>query len=189
MKGVVFTEFLDMVEEKFGDQMVDDIIEASDLSTDGAYTAIGTYPHDEIITLVVNLGKYTKIPVPDLVYVFGKHLFGRFTVLYSNLLEGYSDAFTFLEGIENYIHVEVKKLYPDAQLPFFNCSRDNDNLIMNYKSERAMADLAHGLMEGSFEHFKEKISVRREDTGGGDGTSVRFYLKKEKQDNLIDDSK
>ena len=179
MKGVVFTEFLDMVEDKFGDEMVDDIINDSDLSTNGAYTAIGTYPHNEIITLVVNLGKYTKIPVPDLVYVFGKHLFSRFTVLYSSLLDGYSDAYTFLEGIEKYIHVEVKKLYPDAQLPFFDCYRENGQLVMNYKSERAMADLAHGLMEGSFEYFKEKITVTREDMGNGDGTSVRFYLTKE----------
>lgn len=178
MKGFVFTEFLDMVDQKFGDKMVDDIINDSNLSTNGAYTAIGTYPHDEIITLVVNLSKYSNIPVPDLVYVFGKHLFSRFIVLYANLLEGYADAFTFLEGIENYIHVEVKKLYPDAQLPFFDCSRNGDQLIMNYKSERAMADLAHGLMEGSFEHFNENITIKREDTGGGDGTSVRFYLSK-----------
>ena len=85
MKGVVFTEFLEMVEEKFGDEMVDDIINDSDLSTNGAYTAIGTYPHNEIITLVVNLSKYSKIPVPDLVHVFGKHLFSRFVVQYSNL--------------------------------------------------------------------------------------------------------
>ena len=31
MKGVVFTEFLDMVEEKFSAEMVDDIIAAADL--------------------------------------------------------------------------------------------------------------------------------------------------------------
>ena len=48
---------------------------------------------------------------------------------------------------------------------------------MNYKSERAMADLAHGLMEGSFKHFNEKITVKREDLSE-DGTSVRFYLSK-----------
>ena len=177
MKGVIFTEFLDMVDEKFGDEMVDDIINDSDLSTDGAYTTIGTYPHHEIISLVGNLSKYSKIPAPDLIYVFGKHLFSRFTILYSNLLEDYKDAFTFLESIENYIHVEVKKLYPDAQLPSFQCSREGDNLIMDYKSDRAMADLAHGLMEGSFAHFNEKITIKREDMSD-DGTSVRFYLKK-----------
>lgn len=28
-------------------------------------------------------------------------------------------AFQFLKNIENYIHVEVRKLYPDAELPTF----------------------------------------------------------------------
>ena len=47
---------------------------------------------------------------------------------------------------------------------------------MDYKSERAMADLAHGLMEGCFEHFEDSVSVQREDMSEGQGTSVRFTL-------------
>jgi len=31
MKGIVFTEFLELVEDKFGLEMVDNIIESSDL--------------------------------------------------------------------------------------------------------------------------------------------------------------
>jgi len=42
MKGIVFTEFLDLVEEKFGMEMVDKIITQSELESEGAYTAVGT---------------------------------------------------------------------------------------------------------------------------------------------------
>jgi hypothetical protein len=68
MKGMVFTEFLEMVEDKFGFDTADDIIETSKdkLSTEGIYTAVGTYPHTEIITLVTNLSTVTKISVPKL---------------------------------------------------------------------------------------------------------------------------
>lgn len=38
MKGMVFTEFLDMVETKFSAAMVDDIIEDSQVASGGAYT-------------------------------------------------------------------------------------------------------------------------------------------------------
>lgn len=176
MKGIVFTEFLEMVEDKFGPDMVDDIIDDNDLPSQGAYTSIGTYNHSEIISLVISLSKYTEIPVPTLVHVFGKHLFSRFVILYKSLLADINDSFQFLEMIESYIHVEVKKLYPDAQLPFFDCYRTEDKLVMNYKSERAMADLAHGLMEGCFEHFNEKIAVERTDLSGGKGVSVQFIL-------------
>ena len=40
MKGIVFTEFLDLVEEKFGLEMVDTIIEQSNLDSGGVYTPI-----------------------------------------------------------------------------------------------------------------------------------------------------
>ena len=43
MKGVVFTEFLEMVEQKFGMEMVNALIENNELSTDGVYSAVGTY--------------------------------------------------------------------------------------------------------------------------------------------------
>ena len=35
MKGIVFTEFLEMVEEKFGLEVVDYIIESSELASEG----------------------------------------------------------------------------------------------------------------------------------------------------------
>ncbi len=66
MKGLVFTEFLDMVEQRFSADMVDDIIEASDLPSGGAYTAVGTYSHSEIVALVQQLAIRTGIAVPDL---------------------------------------------------------------------------------------------------------------------------
>jgi len=43
MKGIIFTEFLEMVEDRFSPEIADRIIEAADLPSGGAYTAIGTY--------------------------------------------------------------------------------------------------------------------------------------------------
>src|SRR5262245_35992633 len=52
MKGVVFTEFLEMVGAKFGEDMVDDVILACELPSGGAYTSVGTYDHQELFALV-----------------------------------------------------------------------------------------------------------------------------------------
>jgi hypothetical protein len=57
MKGLVFREFIDLVETKFGDDIVDEIIEAADLPSGGAYPAVGTYPHSEMVSLVVELSR------------------------------------------------------------------------------------------------------------------------------------
>ncbi len=181
MKGVVFTEFLDMVEDVFGIETVDNVIEASEdkLSTGGAYTAIGTYQHSEMITLVTQLSKETELPVDKLVYTFGKHLLGRFTSLYGHFFQEAKDTFDFLESIENYIHVEVRKLYPDAELPTFETQRISESkLVMDYYSERAMGDLAAGLIQGTIEQYGESITFDKENIAGTDGKKVRFTLTK-----------
>jgi len=62
MKGIIFREFIDMVEAQFSPQMVDDIIQASTLASGGAYTSVGTYPHDEMFQLVEQLSIRSEIP-------------------------------------------------------------------------------------------------------------------------------
>ena len=88
------------------------------------------------------------------------------------------NAFDFLESIETYIHVEVKKLYPDAQLPQFKTKRLNpDTLEMIYHSDRSMSDFALGLIEKTFEHYQETASITREYLKEN-GSEVRFLIVK-----------
>ena len=75
MKGLIFTEFLELVEDKFGLVMVDKIIEQSELDSGGAYTAVGTYEFSEMLQLVTNLSNNTAIDVSDLFLVYAEHLF------------------------------------------------------------------------------------------------------------------
>lgn len=178
MKGVVFTEFLDMVEDRFSADMVDDIIDDADLPSGGAYTAIGTYPHEEIVALVVALSGRSGIAVPDLLKVYGEHLFGIFVKGYPGFFAGVSDAFEFLAGIEDIIHAEVRKLYPDAELPRFDveCCEHGRQLTLIYDSRRHFEDLAEGLMRGCIAHFGGDIDIHREALGDGDARKERFIL-------------
>jgi hypothetical protein len=177
MKGIVFSEFLEMVEEKFSPEMADAIIMASDLPSGGAYTSVGTYHHSEIVQLVQKLSDSSTIPVADLLNAFGRHLFERFLVLYPQLTEGFDNSFDFLRHLEDHIHREVQKLYPDADLPHFSYDDGTpDRLVLEYRSRRGFADLAHGLIEGCIQHYGEPISLSRESL---DGTvKVRFVLER-----------
>jgi heme-NO-binding protein len=177
MKGIVFTEFLEMVEETFSVEVVDQIIEASDLPSHGVYTAVGSYDHAEILQLVTHLSEITGMAVPDLVRAFGKHLFGRFVQGYPHFFEGLDSAFAFLQQVENYIHIEVKKLYPDAELPSFDCDASHPGqLVMTYKSSRPFADLAEGLIRGCIEHYGEDIELTSQDLSGAQRKHVCFIL-------------
>lgn len=174
MKGMVFTEFLEMVESKFSADMVDDIIDDAAPASGGAYTAVGTYDHGELVSMVVALSQRSGMPVPALVHAFGAHMFGRFHSLYPGFFSGIHSAVDFLDGIETVIHTEVRKLYPDAQLPSFDCVRRPDGLDMVYASPRHFGDLAMGLIEGAIAHFGDPVTVRRVDLPDG---AIRFELR------------
>lgn len=179
MKGIVFCEFLEMVDSTFSPEMTETLIDKCDLPSGGAYTAVGTYNHDEIITLVGALSKETGAPVPDLVKAFGVHLFGRFLVLYPDFFDGVNDIYDFLESVDAKIHVDVRKLYPDAELPKIECERPSDaEMILNYESGRAMGDLAEGLIESAIKHFEQPVAMTREDLSSGGNQRLRFSLTK-----------
>lgn len=177
MKGIVFSEFIDMVERQFSLQIVDRIIEESQLPSGGAYTSVGTYPHAEMVQLVQRLSAVSGLPVPTLLKAFGEYLFGRFVALYPQYFQDQASSFAFLATLESKIHSEVRKLYPDAELPRFEHDfPDAQHMTLFYRSSRPFADLAEGLILGCARHFGERIAVTREDLPGDQGSHVRFRL-------------
>lgn len=178
MKGIVFTEFIEMVEHDFSLDMADRMMDESDLPSGGAYTSVGTYDHGEIVTMVTKLSELTGTPVPALIKSFGNHLFGRFHALYPAFFADVGSAVDFLAGIEDIIHAEVRKLYPDAQLPRFDVSRpDDDTLVLTYRSDRHLGDLAEGLIEACIRHFDAPLSLNRENLPDP-GQPIRFTLRR-----------
>ena len=177
MKGIVFSEFNDMVEERFSPEILDRIISTANLPSGGAYTAVGTYDHDELLRLVTRLGEVTGLATADLVKTFGRHLAGRFTSLYPAFFEHVDGTLAFLETIEAHVHVEVLKLYPDAELPTFETERPQpDRLQMTYRSGRPFADLAEGLILGCAEYFNEQVTISRKDSHRNGTYETRFSI-------------
>lgn len=179
MKGLIFTEFLEMVEAKFSPEMLDRILESAKLPSGGAYTAVGTYDHTEMVELVTCLGRETGISTRDLVCSFGTHLFERFHQTFPMYFAGMGSTFDFLRHVQDYIHVEVRKLYPDAELPSFSHETPApDRFVLVYQSSRPFSVLAEGLIRGCIAHFGEAIDLEVEDLSNGSETSARFLLTK-----------
>jgi hypothetical protein len=181
VKGVVFTEFMEMVEARMGLDMLDQIITEAELPNDGAYTSVGTYDHAELVRLVMALSRATGLDTAELVHVFGQHLFQRFHTTYPAFFEGVDTAFDFLSRIDGVIHVEVRKLYPDAELPKLRCERVSEReMTLLYSSPRGFGDLAAGLIDGCIRHFGEQVSVRRTDLEKEAGCHrVLFHLARD----------
>jgi hypothetical protein len=174
---MVFTELFDMVEARFSLDLVDAVIERS--GTRGSYTSVGNYPDEELVRIVVALSETTGIAVPDLLYAYGEHLFGRFLTLFPGFFSSHDSAAAFLVGLESHVHTEVRKLYATARPPLFTFAAQADGqLVLEYQSNRGLWQFAHGLLHACLTHYGSRHRVGAiTDLSDGAGTHVRFVLE------------
>ena len=180
MKGIVFTEFFKMVEQSHGYDKVDQIIDIVKPESNGAYTSIGTYDHQELVSLIVAYTNLIGVEVDAVLKDFGSHLFKAFVQGYPQFFDAQDNAFNFLESVDSYIHLEVAKLYPDAQLPRFELQTKSEDLMeMVYLSNRKMSALALGLIESTLDHYEEQASIEMLPLSE-DGSKIKFVIRKSK---------
>ena len=178
MKGVIFTEFMELVEEQYSIETAEEILARTDLFSEGAYTSVGTYDHRELLTLFAELSHVSGTPIRQLMLAYGRYLFSRFAVLYPKMFEGVTSALDFLEVVETHIYSEVRKLYPDALLPTFESTRINaHSLDVVYQSARPLADMAEALIVGCLEHFGDRFTIERESADNELGRATRFRVR------------
>jgi len=70
MKGIVFTEYLEFIENKFGYEIVDKLLNEVDLPSGGHYTAVGSYDFSEMVQLLMKTSQLSKAPADKLLYGF-----------------------------------------------------------------------------------------------------------------------
>lgn len=176
MLGMVFTELLEMVEQQHSFALADRIVEKA--GARGSYTSVGDYPDSELVALVVALSEETGTPVPQLLRAYGRHLFGRFYAGFPQFFADSPNAAHFLAGLESRVHTEVRKLYPQARPPVFELVRTpQGEHVLDYVSQRGLAEFAWGLLEAVLEHYgHDPAQLRVEDLSGGSGKHVRFRL-------------
>ncbi len=176
MKGIIFTEFLDIVEHQFGLQVCQQMLD--DAGDQGSYTSVGSYDHRELVRLISSLSAITGHSVASLQELFGEAVFPR---LLSNLPEMPAEQYhtlSFINRVEAHIHTEVKKLYPDANPPKFDfLSQTESTLIMDYKSARCMGHVCLGLIKGCAVHFGDRIAIEMMPVSGQQD-HVRFKVER-----------
>lgn len=156
MKGIILSEFVEFLEVTLGDDRAQKIIDASQLKSLGAYSRVGLYDYQELIQLLTQTVSETEIGADVLLDGFSEHLFIMFKRDYNVFFEGVSSAAEMLTQIDNHIHVEVQKLYPDAELPRFEYTRSGNQLTLKYQSPRPLATVAQALVGACLKFYGDK---------------------------------
>jgi hypothetical protein len=162
MKGIVFNIFEDFITENFGIETWNEVLEKAELRSGKIFVAPASYPDDDFLSLVTTAVDLKGLDLSEAVRMFGRYTFGKLAERYSELVSPYRTAKDFLLKVDSIIHVEVKKLFSDAEPPSFTYEDPaKDRLIMHYNSRRRLCLFMEGLLEGVAEHFKTRIDYRQ----------------------------
>jgi hypothetical protein len=174
VKGLVFTTFYDFFDARFGADMLEDVIDDAGLPHGGAYTSVGTYPFDEMVALMTAGVKHSGCPMPEMMQQFGEFCFAAWVQKFPALFAD-RDLFDVLSNIDHFHEHEVRKLYPDAELPSFKVvDRSADHIMLDYRSCKPLADLAVGVIRGAARHLNAPIEVSH----AAYGDCVRFRVQR-----------
>lgn len=162
MKGVLFNVVEDVVTEALSADAWDDVLDAA--GVDGSYTSLGTYPDGDLFAIVQSTADLAGLSVDETLRLAGrlgfKHLVGR----NPSLVEGYADWQQLVSALDDIIHPEVRKIYPDAEVPgFATMPTDDEALHVTYTSRRGLCALAEGLIEGAGAWFGRQVTVEQTD--------------------------
>lgn len=161
MKGVVFNVVEAVVTELYGADTWDDLLDAA--GVEGAYTALGNYDDQEMLRIVDAAAGATGLAVDDLWRTVGRLALPKLAARLPDVVARTGDARSFLMGVNDIIHPEVRALYPEAVPPVFEFEETPSDLVVRYRSARRLDALAEGLMIGCGDLFDERVVVQRID--------------------------
>ncbi len=158
MKGIVFNLLEAVVTQDHGADTWDALLDAAGL--DGAYTAIGNYPDQDLGRLVGAASAALQVPPREIVRHFGRAALPMLAVRYPAFFTPHRETRSFLLSLNDIIHPEVRKLYPGADTPEFRFDTSSaESLMMEYASSRRLCAFAEGLIEGAARHFGEAVVI------------------------------
>lgn len=146
MKGLVFNIVEQVVEEQFGPDTWDRTLELA--GVDGAYTSLGNYDDAELVRVVGALTEVLRLSRHEVLVATGRNGFPILASRHDYLLAGMTGWREVLSRLDDLIHPEVRKIYPDAQVPRFGADESDGVVRLVYESARDLCSLAEGLVLG-----------------------------------------
>jgi hypothetical protein len=176
VKGLILVGFLEWVEERHGDDAADEVIEATVLESQGAYTSVGAYPYTELLALAETLAEREGRPVSEVLLQYARESVSSVAYSHEHLLAGLTGALDLFDRVEDHIHPEVMALYPDAVLPRITTTRlDGGSMRLDYVSHEPLAVMCEGRILGTLDLFGGGFDVTRV-SADPNGYSASFLI-------------
>jgi hypothetical protein len=160
MKGIVFVNFNEFINELWGDEFWDNLLNGAELSSGGVCTTFGTYDDQNFFTLICLGVDKKNIYVKDAQFISGKRVFREF---YSFALAGvynFTGAFESAYTVQSFIHLEADKmdtytLHPKSMF----LSETPKKFLSHYQFAGKLYFLCEDILPSPTTHTGQKVKV------------------------------
>jgi hypothetical protein len=158
VKGIIFNLAEEVVTALHGEDVWDAVLDKAGL--EGAYTSLGSYPDEELTGLVVAASELLGSSPDAVLRLLGEGAMPRLAERFPSFFTGHTSSRTFILTLNDVIHAEVRKLYPDATVPDFEFESPSDSeVVITYLSPRQLCALAEGFVAGAAHHYGEDVTI------------------------------
>jgi len=160
MKGVIFNTVERFIADGWGEEAYEDIVGRCPLQTRDPFVGPGTYPDADLVAIVTEAARTLDVPLEDALRAAGRFAFPHLKRKLGAAADQWDDPKAFLRALDSVIHVEVRKLYPEAVTPRFTILEPPEvpRFTLRYESPRKLCHLAEGLVEGLGDDFGVSIT-------------------------------
>lgn len=163
MKGVIFKHFESFVAEQFSQDAYEALLERTPLRSSGTFVGPRTYPDEDLFALVGAAVEMTGLALEDAVFAFGDFLYPRLAGSVPEVVGAHADTKALLMALDRVIHVEVRKILPEAMTPRILCEDTGpDSLRVQYESPRKLCALFRGLVNAAARSYGQAVECTEE---------------------------
>lgn len=158
MKGTVVATWIATCRKLYGDDVVNNAMNSVEWSKNKIFTPIEDVEDDRIQKFVAYISKSKNIDIKALWRAIGKDNVGSFLRDFPAYFE-HENLYSFYKSMYD-VHVVMTKKFAGAKPPVLQIRPISRNeAIFSYQSKRGLFDYFLGLIDGSSEHFNEKLEI------------------------------
>jgi predicted hydrocarbon binding protein len=179
MHGLIHVQLRRFVESRHGAAGWHELNRRAGLDS-RVFTALGTYPDEDMLRLVNEAVGLTGVPVGDLLEAFGEFIAPTLLSDYSSLVKPSWRTLELLEHTERTIHRVVRARQPGATPAELRVRRTSKTeVIVAYASQRRLCALARGIIRGVSVHYHEQVQISEHMCmlRGADACQIRVRLQ------------
>lgn len=160
MKGVVFVELLELLDDRFSMEFTEKVIEVARVPSAGAYNALGQFDHRELLALMEAYESCSHDNPTPIYRELGQRLVTRCITEFPTLFRTDSCLSDTLGHMESLMHMDDLLVDQSSELPEIKLEQVTERqLVLDYFYDPRLADFTIGLIHGCAEYHKLESNV------------------------------